>query len=379
MTYLYKSASGREVEHASSSSLDSFKFCRRKFKLERIDGWKSRSRKASLEFGKAIEAAIQFYYSNGQKPGDGTDEFKRIWLKFADTDLTYTEQEGSHSDLYKMGSEMMRQFEIIAPTLPIRNPKWQLEYAKALWPGSEYGNLGFKGFVDCLSTLEDGTRIIIDIKTAKSLLDVTPNMLAMDGQLRKYAWVSGICKVGFLNFVKARPDSFKKGDEVFVLDPSINRTTATVYEYDSEKKELIAGSAGYIAALDLAKTAIKGKGATEAKENLVRHYIDNGLLRVLPRDSVTKTRIQYLQAEVSEEDLKEVGQGVGVDVLTMVQAARDGFYPADGGARFPNNRCTWCEYRGICLQDSKLRDQMLVQITPKQESDFLAELEAETE
>ena len=58
---LYKSASGREVNHGSSSSLDQFRFCRRKFKLSRIDGWKQKDRKASLEIGKCVESALQFF------------------------------------------------------------------------------------------------------------------------------------------------------------------------------------------------------------------------------------------------------------------------------------------------------------------------------
>ena len=73
---LYTSASGRSVNHASSSVLDLFKGCRRKFYLEKIQGWREKDKRGSLEFGKAIESAVQFFYENSCKPGDAVDHFK---------------------------------------------------------------------------------------------------------------------------------------------------------------------------------------------------------------------------------------------------------------------------------------------------------------
>ena len=143
MTILYKSASGREITHSSESSLGTFKLCRRKFKLSRIDGWKQKSHKASLEIGKCLESSLQFYYANGQKSGDFVDEWKRLWLKFKDLVLDYTDQEGNWEDVYKIGSEWAQLGEVVLPTLPIRNPKWQLQFKKKLWPGSEYDDLEY--------------------------------------------------------------------------------------------------------------------------------------------------------------------------------------------------------------------------------------------
>jgi len=81
---LYVSASGREVTHASSSSLDTYRLCRRKFKLSRIDGWRQKEKKASREFGKCIESAVQYYHDNGLKSGEAVTEFQRLWAKFID-------------------------------------------------------------------------------------------------------------------------------------------------------------------------------------------------------------------------------------------------------------------------------------------------------
>ena len=127
---LYVSASGHEVSHASSSSLDVFRLCRRKFKLSRIDGWRQKEKKASLEFGKCIESAVQFYHDNGLKAGDAVSEFQRLWAKWIDQTLKYTDQEADWKSLNTMGKEMTRLYEILLPTLPIKNPKWQLQFLK---------------------------------------------------------------------------------------------------------------------------------------------------------------------------------------------------------------------------------------------------------
>ena len=56
---IHKSASGREVTHASSS-LDTFNLCRRKFKLSRIDGWRQRDKKASLNSVSVLSLVSSF-------------------------------------------------------------------------------------------------------------------------------------------------------------------------------------------------------------------------------------------------------------------------------------------------------------------------------
>lgn len=399
MSYLYKSASGREVSHSSSSSLDTFRMCRRKFKLSRIDGWREKAEKASLEFGKCIESAVQFFHDNGLKPGDSTEEFTRLWLKWSENkELTYTDQERSWFDLFTMGKEMTRLYEILLPGLPIKNPKWQLQFLKPLWPGSDLGSLEFMGYVDLLSTLEDGTRIIIDIKTAKQPLDTTPGLLAMDGQLRKYAWVSKIPNVGFLNFVKSRPDDFQKGSTVSLLEDvgdrkagfswTVAKFTAPKIGVDASETTkaspavpwlMLLGSEETVQLMDKAFDEISGKGATEKKDQVLAQFLADGKLFPVSRPQITKCRVQYLQTTIPEEELTETGQQIGTDMLAMKYAADQNFYPQDGGVRFPNAICGWCSFRGICLRDNKLRDEILVQIKPNApETDWLSELE-ETE
>ena len=400
MSTLYKSASGREVTHASSSSLDSFRFCRRKFRLSRVDGWKEKDKRASLEFGKCVESAIQFHSDNGRKQGDAVSEFQRLWLKWSEIkELVYTDQEQNFWTLMTMGKEMMQLYEVLLPSLPIRNPKWQLQFLKKLWPGSDLDSLEFMAYVDLLSTLEDGTRIIWDIKTAKSALDVTPGMLTMDGQLRKYAWVSGIRNVGFLNFVKADPEGFKKGYRVSLLEDSRDwkaGQTLTVAKFTAPKPavpasegvkeasevfwQMLVGTEETVHKMDEILDKISGKGSKERSEAVFTEHLADGRLCSVSRDQVTKVRVQAIQCVIPEEEIAEIGQQIGLDMLNMKAANDAGFYPADGGCRFPNAVCSWCNFRGICLKDSKLRDELLVQIKPAAKDDaddWLKELETE--
>ena len=407
MTSLYTSSSGREVTHSSSSSLDVFRLCRRKFKLSRIDGWRQKEKKASREFGKCIESAVQYYHDNGLKSGEAITEFQRLWAKFIDqTDLTYTDQETDWKSLNTQGQEMMRLYEITLPTLPIKNPKWQLQFLKPLWPGDPtYGDLQFMGYVDLLSTLEDGTRIVVDIKTAKSMLDVTPGMMSLDGQLRKYAWVSGIRDVAFLNFVKTKPDDFKKGTSVTLLEDvevggvsdALKAGQQFVVAKFQAPKEAVEAAEGVKASpavpwtmfvateetvqkMDKELDAISGKGAKEATAAVFTNYIISGGLVQVKRDQITKTRLQFVRGTIPEAELTEIGEQIGSDTMAVHQSSKTGLYPKDGGVRFPNAVCGWCEMRGICLKDNKLRDELLVQIGPKvQDDDWLKELESEVE
>ena len=390
---LYKSASGREVTHASSSSLDTYRLCRRKFKLSRIDGWRQKEKKASKEFGKCVESAVRYYHDNGLKSGEAVTEFQRLWAKYIDqTDLTFTDQETDWKTLNTMGQEMMKLYEITLPTLPIKNPKFQLQYLKSLWPGDPtYGDLQFMAYVDLLSTLEDGTRIVVDIKTAKSMLDITPGMMSLDGQLRKYAWVSGIRDVAFLNFVKTKPDDFKKGTTVSLLE-SVGDWKAgqslVVYKFleapgtsdPMTGDRLAIGTEESVRKMDEACEAFKGKGSTEAKAQLFADYLGDGRFVIIDRDKATKCRLQFVRGTIPESELTEIGEQIGADTMAVYGSSKTSIYPKDGGVRFPNNICSWCEFLPICNPDPKRRDETLIQIGPKvQEDDWLKELESEVE
>jgi hypothetical protein len=386
---LYKSASGREVNDLSYSAISDYDFCPRLFKLSRIDGYRDKEKRAAFQFGNCVESGIQFYHENGLKPGEGIDEFKRLWLKFKDVPLVFTDQEGSWFDLLGMGADLLRLYEIFLPTLPIKNPKFQLNYRKDLWPGTELGGLGFTSFIDILSTLDDGSRLIIDVKTAKSPLDSTPGLLSLDPQLKDYAWATGIRDVAFLWLIKGRP-SFKKGDSVTLLNDTLDfkaGTSLTVAKFSAPKEDtsgiILLASEDVVRKLDEELDTISGKGATEKKEQVFARRLCDGKLCSVTKEDITKTRLQFLTARIPEKDMPETGDAIGHKLIQIKTSVENDFFPKLGGIRYPNSKCPICRMRGLCLDRPDLVEQLLVKTGPKpkaeDEDDWIKELESGAE
>jgi hypothetical protein len=247
------------------------------------------------------------------------------------------------------------------------------------------------GYTDMLSTLEDGTRLIIDVKTAAKALPVTSDLMALDGQLRKYAWVSGINQVSFLNFVKCDPSSFRKGVDVTLLEDTRDwKAGQPLVVFKAEEKQfgasetplllLTLGTAETVRIMDEELDIIKGKGSTEAKAAVVSSYLSDGRLCVVERSGVTKVKIQFVRGTIPEEDLPEIGQQIGQDMIALKSASDTNSFFKDGGVRFPNAICGWCEFLPICNRNDQRRDETLVQIKPAnatEEKDWLTELESE--
>jgi hypothetical protein len=261
---------------------------------------------------------------------------------------------------------------------------------KKLWPGTDLDDLEFMAYIDLLSTLEDGSRLVLDIKTAKSALEADPKLLTMDGQLRKYAWVTGCRDVGFLNFVKAgNPNEFRKGTVVTLLSDVrelgwdagrplvVVKTEEITDPLVNSKLALVVGVAEDVRIMDEALEQIKGKGSTEAKSQVLADYLLEGKLCKVTRESVTRVKIQLVKGTIPEEEMAEIGQQIGTDMMAIREASKSNAFFMDGGTRFPNAICVWCSFNSICLRDNKRRDETLVKIGPAaKEDDWLTELEA---
>lgn len=408
MAVLYTNSQGRQVTTHSYSAGADFKDCRRKYYLKRVMGWRLRGKKASLEFGKCIESAIQFYYESNHKPGSGVDEFKRLFLHWQNIELQFTAKEKSWSDLYRMGSEMLRLFEVLAPTLPIHKPSFQACYRKELFAGTRLSGLEDVGYVDIISQTPKGL-LLIDVKTSAIAYDLAAEFVAMDPQLGRYSWHSGIRDVAFMTFVKARPESFDTGDTASLLVAAGNWTagaSGSVFPLPVPKKpkkskqiEVIEETvrdmedAGLITAeqaedvsgpriITLVSEADYARFKVEAKdirgkaldERKLAFFAEHGVS--VPREDVTKQRIQFLQGHVTEEMVRTVESNVRREAAEIEQCGRLNDFPMEPSVRFPNNKCTWCEQRGHCLGKPELVEQMLVQIHPNPtERDWLDELE----
>lgn len=394
MAVLYTNPKGEPVTTSSYSSNDLFKSCPRLYYLDKVVGWKRKDKSAALKFGRAFENGLQFYHDNGLKPDAGVDHFKFLWLaEKENTELKYTKAEVDWKSLYQAGAELLKLYEILLPSLPIRDPVFQANYKKTVFPGSDLADIQDQGYVDVVSRspwvhpllpkvdIPKGSpyRVLgIDIKTSGKSLDATPDLLTLDPQLLRYAWLSGILDWGFLWAVKSNPVSFQKGTEVTLLADSGKWKAgdkATISEYDSENQTALLGTEEDIAKVKETLDAIKGKGSTEAKNAAVAQFQTEGVLSRVSTEFFTKMKIQFVAVRMSEEDVKEAGDVVGHDIAGIVEANRTNFWPKHPGVRFPNTRCSFCAHRGICLHNDQLRDNLLVQLSPAaKEEDWLDDI-----
>lgn len=383
MAFLYKTKAGREVTTWSYSSGVDASFCKRFFKLRRIEGYKPRGTRAAFEFGKCVEDAIRFFYEANQKPSSGVDEFKRIWLKWSEIELIFTAKENSWRDLYTMGSEMLQLFEILAPSLPIHKPVFQAAYRKELFPGTHLAGIEDVGYADIVSQTPKGL-LLIDVKTAAAAYDLAAEFVALDPQLGRYSWHSGIRDVAFLTLVKARPESFESGDSVRLLAQSGNWTAGSsglVFPLPKPGKgepipEALPRLITLVSEEDYARFKIEAKDVRgkALEEKKLAFFAEVGV--TLPREHVTKTRIEWLPGRISDETVASIKKRVEREVVEIERCGREDDFPLEPAVRGMDKKCLRCDMRGLCLGKPELADKMLVQIeTNPTERDWLDELE----
>ena len=374
MAILYTNPKGINITRHSYSAGSDFSKCRRYYKLKRVDGWREKKRKAAMDFGTCLETAIRFFHANKGEPGSTAAEFLRTWAAFKDLPELDFGDDFTWEDLNQIGQEMGRLYEAVLPSLPFRDPRFQLEYKKELFPGSYLAGLEDLAYVDMLAQLNNApdpvsglvtTRpIIIDIKTSGASYNATPGIHKLDPQLRRYAWLSGIHDVAFLTFVKTSL-GVKKGDIITLLAPVVNPgftflpgsklvVLSTKFN-DSIPPHVHCLTPENYADYKEQSKDLKGKLADAVAG---KFGIERGI--AVPATDLTKQKLQYLPAYITSESMKEMGEMVGEQLARIVDAGQRNYYPQDGGTRFPTAQCTFCPMRGICLGDDKLRDELVV-------------------
>jgi len=370
---LYLNYNNRPVTSHSYSGGTTFHFCKRRYFLERIKGWRQKENNASTHFGDCVEAAVKFHVDN--KNSGGVEDFARRWEKFKDIkDLHYTDKEGSWEDLLRMGKHMLRLFEVWWPTAGLTDPKWQLQYKKEVFPGTEnYTGLEFTAYVDLRSTYR-AKPLVTDIKTAALALPENPVMLRLDPQLADYAWVTGIPDVSFLVFVKGG-SSFEKGDRATSLTDGKEFIVAFA---DAETNSALLLTAEIYEKYSKEVKGIKGNALKEIKARYTNPCLGGTMI---PVADITKCRLQFLTTAIPPDMIAEAGQVEGQNMVDIKSCHDRNYWPQDGkGIRFPNNKCTFCPMIGICTDDDKLRDEKLINLgapaAPTVEEDWLDKLEA---
>jgi hypothetical protein len=371
MAFLYTNPRGYQVTaHSYSAGLDFS--CPKKYFFRRIEGWQSREEGVALFFGRAVEDAIKYHHTQNFEPESGVLEFKKLWFHYQnDTSLSYTERSGDWADHYRMGSELLALYEAQRPELPILNEKFQVSFRKELFPNTEYAGLEFLAIADIVSEVpwnhpllppmehngSDTRKVVIDLKTSSARYFSDPRLAALDGQLRTYAWASGISDVAFLVLVKNHstlgvgdwvtvlkgPDILKKYQVLDVNDERVIVLPKTFYDEFMERRK-----------------EIKGKGKEERIESLLAEYFYKG--KRFAREDLTKQSIQFLSAIINPEDCEEVGYEFGKEAIGIANCNEKGYWPKNPGVRFPHSQCLSCDMIGLCINDPEMVKEKLVKI-----------------
>jgi hypothetical protein len=246
-------------------------------------------------------------------------------------------------------------------TAPIR---FQVKYFKELFPGTELKGIEFVAWIDAIAKDKNslsGQRFW-DIKTAAAEINNTPGIIALDQQLRAYAWITGIPDGGFLQFIKTNR-ALERGSFVHLLtsfgeyeagQQAVVIKYKEAEEFENVEEVWIVREQAVIDNM----FAVCGSGQKKAEKEAREAYIrSNGTL--VPSSAITKQRVKVALRHFPLSDQAEVAKQIGQDVAQIVWANEENFYPKQGGVRFPSNKCGWCAYRGICLDNSELRDQFL--------------------
>lgn len=382
-TVLYRNSSGKEVTHASYSSRQTFKKCPREFQLTRVMGWWGRDANAAMWFGRCIESGFQAYEESQRSKGEGIKAFTRLWhdvkLLPEFEKLKYTACEGSWEQLLKSGREMMRLFEIKAPSLPLEGALFQQKLRKTIFPGTNLAALENVAVLDILSfprwdhpmlpkiekpdTENEPRSLIIDCKTSGKEFPV--DLVALDPQLSEYAWQTRISDVAFLWFVK-KGHGQEKGSKITLLEDAgafwsgWEGVVVDVGDADSDGRHWThIGTWDTLQRYEEALKGLRGKIRETTKQNFIDTARADGSITSVSDESVTKQRLQFAAARLTEQDMDEVGRSVAQTTVEMVRAHEADFYEKQPGVRFPNEKCNFCSMRWICLNRPDERDKNL--------------------
>jgi hypothetical protein len=396
MAQLYVNSKGFPVRGHSYSGGDLWRYCPRKYKLQRIDGWQERRRSSAMDFGNCIEAAIQAHILRGADP---VAEFEKLWLQFdseignlcahpgperpcaacrtqaeRNANLEYSKTDRDWPTMHAMGVDLMKLFTARLPGLPIASPRFAIEMDREIFPGTQYAGIKVKAILDIISRApldhpllpeavtsenEKSYRpLIIDVKTSGKSYPDDPRMVALDPQLRTYAWMTGIPDVAFLVLGKAGAE-LKRDREVSLL-AKVNGfeagTEMVCIEPASDKQHwyVLPNQPDVLEALEKFTKGLEGKPRTVRR----LEFLTNAGTAART-DELTTQRLQFLAARISEEAAAEQGAVIGQQVVEIVSAAERDFYPMQGGIRWPNDKCLNCPMRGICSGNDALRDELV--------------------
>ena len=370
---LYRTPRGRPVENFSNAQADMLRFCPHKYILSRHLGLGPAKTDANLHFGNCAEEAIRTYHRAGLSP---VQMFESLWEAAVREHGQTINWEGwkTPETLSVAGANLMRAYLHSHARLGIRRATF-FTYAEREQFTRDIG-VELQSVPDCIDDPEPHPRWgagprVIDIKCPDSSPSLPcDGMAALDEQLRAYSYTTGLRRVALLLLIKGNPDSEPKaGSTRTYLGPSkellgrqvrvieATKKTGTVVQLTENGGALgvpFAPEPGSIANVRL--VLIEGSVTEEAAEATARSLREEAE-RQARRWSAYESELEQLDTDQSSISYAEFEQ-------RRRSLLRRNF-PQRPGFRFPNDRCSWCEMLGECLDRPDISAERLVRIDEK--------------
>lgn len=370
-TVLYRNPKGYEVTNFSNSQADLLRFCPHKYILARHLGLAQARVDPNLHFGNCAEEAIRMYHQSGLSPAQ---MFSELWAAAVREHGSSVTWEGwkTPESMDEAGRNLMRAYSNSYRRLGIRNPTFFTFRDRGQFTRDIGVNL--QSVPDCIDDPEphphwgDGPRVI-DIKCPESAPQMKyEGMVSLDEQLRTYSYTTGLRRVALLLLIKGNPGAELKAGSI--------RT------YLGASKELLGRQVKIVEATKKSGVRISVNGTPEstslsvdvAEVPNVRIFFAEGAVSVteaeataagLLSEALMQSR-RWEEYAMAEATLRSQESSLSyAEYSSRRRALLRLHFPQRPGLRFPNDRCSWCEMLGECLDRPDISAERLVRIDEK--------------
>src|ERR1700719_370128 len=169
--------------------------CPRSYRHRYLDGWREKSNRPALLFGRCFEQALAAFFAGE----DCAAVLFNEWSKHRDVQLEYSRGD-SWERMFRQGVQLLERLAQ-DDRIQVRQPQqdMQVKLLRSLPDGSQ-----FVAYIDAMGDL-DGKPCLLEWKTTTARYPEEPEgLLALDPQLICYSWISGISDVAVIAFVRKR-------------------------------------------------------------------------------------------------------------------------------------------------------------------------------
>lgn len=369
------------------------------YRLQKIEGWRVKDMLARFQYGKAVEETVQFYHEHN---GEGAREFfRQRWLLEKEKALTYTKVEKDWENLLIVGDEHIRLYEIRQPSLPIPlggQTLFQREYEKEVFPGDPtYGEILDCGKLDIIAYVQPDhpllpkldwkpeygplRPVIVDMKAMAADLPEQYGIVALDAQLRRYSWQSGIRDVALLGFIK-KSRSIQKGSSVTVLEDAgmFKAGQEVVIAQVNDQEVILVANDFMIEEMEKAQGKKEDGKTDQTKAAKERRDVWLGQFGVkVPVNLITKQRLQFNAGYVSIESAQEAGMIAARQIMNIVYSWNSKTWPNGFGVKFPRDDRSDPYFRAFVLGDEAFKNSNFTKSDDSELDDLFVDVDEEAE